>query len=120
MVHLDHFFLIRMRVCLTFLLALALIQSGDSFRYPSTVLNHWKPRWPRYVAPAPEPEPEEIEEDLVMDPEEMKDIKQDVLQSLQRLGRNNLYYGKKTSEELLEALVDQHANRAVNPLFRLN
>eukprot|EP00093_Oithona_nana_P006255 06255.XXX_130169_129803_1 [CDS] Oithona nana genome sequencing. len=102
-----------------------MIRSGHSFRYPSTVLNYWKPR-PSYVAPSADPEvlvPEdddqEVEEELVFNPDELKNIKRRILWSLKKLGRNS-FYGKERSGELLESLVKQPISKGLTPLFRLN
>ena len=78
------------------MVACVMIRSGHSFRYPSTVLNYWKPR-PSYVAPS-QPEvlvPEEVEEELVFNPDELKNIKRRILWSLKKLGRNS-FYGKES------------------------
>ena len=76
------------------MVACTLIRSGFSFRYPSTVLKHWKPR-PAYVAPSPiNDNEEENDEKLVLNPDELKNIKQKILLSLKKLGRNP-FFGKK-------------------------
>ena len=76
------------------MVACALFRSGFSFHYPSTVLKHWKPR-PAYVAPSPiNDNEEENDEKLVLNPDELKNIKQRILLSLKKLGRNP-FFGKK-------------------------
>ena len=84
-----------MKISIIYLMvACTLIRSGFSFRYPSTVLKHWKPR-PAYVAPSPIKEnEEENEEKLILNPDELKNIKQRILLSLKKLGRNP-FFGKK-------------------------
>ena len=82
------------------MVACVMIRSGHSFRYPSTVLNYWKPR-PSYVAPSqpevlvPEDDDQEVEEELVFNPDELKNIKRRILWSLKKLGQNS-FYGKES------------------------
>ena len=84
------------------MMACVLIRSGHSFRYPSTVLKHWKPR-PSYVAPSqpeilvPEDDDEEVEEELVLNPDELKNIKRRILWSLKKLGRKS-FYGEESNQ----------------------
>ena len=96
-----------MKICMIVLMmACVLIRSGHSFRYPSTVLKHWKPR-PSYVAPSqpeilvPEDDDEEVEEELVLNPDELKNIKRRILWSLKKLGRKS-FYGEESMKIFLK------------------
>ena len=84
------------------MVACVLIRSGHSFRYPSTVLKHWKPRpsyWMSQQVLVPEDD-EEDEEELVLNPDELKKIKRRIIWSLKKLGRKSFYYGKESMKKI--------------------